>query len=81
MAVIQDLVLTFCPTMYSVHQKKLKLLMPVLDMFQRGLNDFSIPASQNRTNVKANIETLCSGLCNRNTFHHIHSSLKFAQGQ
>ena len=29
MAVIQDLVLTFCPTMYSVQQKKLKLLMPV----------------------------------------------------
>ena len=30
MAVIQDLVLTFCPTMHSVQQKKLKLLMPVL---------------------------------------------------
>ena len=29
MAVIQDLVLTFCPTMHSVQQKKLKLLMPV----------------------------------------------------
>ena len=29
MAVIQDLVLTFCPTMQSVQQKKLKLLMPV----------------------------------------------------
>ena len=30
MAVIQDLVLTFCPTMQSVQQKKLELLMPVL---------------------------------------------------
>ena len=30
MAVIQNLVLTFCPTMHSVQQKKLKLLMPVL---------------------------------------------------
>ena len=30
MAVIQDSVLTFCPTMHSVKQKKLKLLMPVL---------------------------------------------------
>ena len=30
MAVIQDLVLTFCPTIHSVQQKKLKLLMPVL---------------------------------------------------
>ena len=29
MAVIQDLVLTFCPTIHSVQQKKLKLLMPV----------------------------------------------------
>ena len=29
MAVIQDLVLTFCPTMHSVQQKKPKLLMPV----------------------------------------------------
>ena len=29
MAVIQDLVLTSCPTMHSVQQKKLKLLMPV----------------------------------------------------
>ena len=26
MAVIQDLVLTFCPTMHSVQQKKLELL-------------------------------------------------------
>ena len=29
MAVIQDLVLTFCPTMHSVQQRKLKLLMLV----------------------------------------------------
>ena len=29
MTAIQDLVLTFCPTMHSVQQKKLKLLMPV----------------------------------------------------
>ena len=29
MAVIQDLVLTFCPTMHSAQQKNLKLLMPV----------------------------------------------------
>ena len=29
MAVIKDLVLTFCPTMHSVQQKKLKLLMPL----------------------------------------------------
>ena len=29
MAVIQDLVLTFCPTMRSVQQRKLKLLMLV----------------------------------------------------
>ena len=29
MAAIQDLVLTFCPTMHSVRQKKLKLLMLV----------------------------------------------------
>ena len=43
MAVIQDLVLTFCPTMHSVQQKKLKLLMPVLFVFlllflQIGIN-------------------------------------------
>ena len=31
MAVIQDLVLTFCPTMHGVQQKKLKLSMPVLE--------------------------------------------------
>ena len=31
MAVIEDLVLTFCPTMHSVQQKKLKLLMPVFN--------------------------------------------------
>ena len=30
MAAIQDLVLTFCPTMPCVTQRKLKLLMPVL---------------------------------------------------
>ena len=30
MAVIQDLVLIFCPTMHSVQQRKLKLLMLVL---------------------------------------------------
>ena len=29
MAVIEDLVLTFCPTMLSVQQEKLKLLMLV----------------------------------------------------
>ena len=29
MAVIQDLVVIFCPTMHSVQKKKLKLLMPV----------------------------------------------------
>ena len=28
-ATIRDLVITFCPTMYSVHQRKPKLLMPV----------------------------------------------------
>ena len=28
-AAIRDLVLTFCPTMRSIQQKKLKLLMPV----------------------------------------------------
>ena len=35
MAVIQDLVLTFCPTMHSVQQKKLKFLMPVLQTLAR----------------------------------------------
>ena len=40
MAVIQDLVLTFCPTMHSVQQKKLKLLMPVLEgHLSLGTND------------------------------------------
>ena len=34
MAAIQDLVLTFCPTMHSVQQKKLKLLMLVLPTSQ-----------------------------------------------
>ena len=29
MAAIQDLVLTFCPKMHCVPQRKLKLLMPV----------------------------------------------------
>ena len=29
MAVIQDLVLIFCPTVHSVQQKKLKLLMRI----------------------------------------------------
>ena len=29
-AAIRDLVLTFCPTMHSIQQRKLKLLMPVL---------------------------------------------------
>ena len=30
MAAIQDMVLTFCPTMHSVQQRKLELLMHVL---------------------------------------------------
>ena len=30
-AAIRDLVLTFCPTMRSIQQRKLKLLMPVLE--------------------------------------------------
>ena len=30
MAAIQDLVLTFCPNMHCVPQRKLELLMPVL---------------------------------------------------
>ena len=31
-AAIRDLVLTICPTMHSVQQRKLKLLMPVLSL-------------------------------------------------
>ena len=37
MAAIQDLVLTFCPKMRGIPQRKLKLLMPVTDsMISRG---------------------------------------------
>ena len=31
MAAIQDLVLTFCPKVHFTQQRRLKLLMPVLD--------------------------------------------------
>ena len=44
MAVIQDLVLTFCPTMHSVQQKKLKLLMPE---WETSMNSERV---QNRSN-------------------------------
>ena len=37
MAVIQDLVLTFCPTMHSVQQKKLKLLMPLYNGYKSAV--------------------------------------------
>ena len=40
MAVIQDLVLPFCPTMHSIQQKKLKLLMPAL--FDKVLTYISV---------------------------------------
>ena len=37
MAAIQNLVLTFCPKMHGIPQRKLKLLMPVTDlMISRG---------------------------------------------
>jgi len=36
MAAIQDLVLTFCPKMRCVPQRKLKLLMPLLLSFTSG---------------------------------------------
>ena len=41
MAVIQDLVLTFCPTMHSFQQKKLKLLMPVLGSIWPHLTEWT----------------------------------------
>ena len=35
-AAMKDLVLTFCPTMRSFRQRKLKLLMPVLNELNKG---------------------------------------------
>ena len=55
MAVIQDMVLTFCPTMHSVQQRKLKLLMPV---FYRPWENMKINKGKGSYAMK-NMSALC----------------------